>query len=376
MNVYPRDHDPEAIAGLFYEGVLQPQAWRAAMDALCTELQAAVFHNFTQDDSGAPTPESLGNPECYGLRAGHMAEYETQHAKDDLRMAATLCLAPGTVMLDHEHISPREALRNAVYADWLIPLGLRHTAGIVVRAEGGARDFVSFMRPRDAKPFAAHDKRLLERLLPDMARAARLRARMLVLARSAHLGMAALDGLRQGIAVVDAQCRRRHANRAMERLLATPGPLCMMQACLACADGAAHARLRALVTGACARPGRAGGLVLATDEPQRLAVTILPLPCGQAWAALGETPMALVVVAMSGIATDLHHGLVGDMLGLSPTEARLALLLAAGKTVKDFAAIQGCAFNTARAHLANLLHKTGCRRQVELVGLLQAVQGM
>ncbi|WP_369641755.1 helix-turn-helix transcriptional regulator [Acidovorax sp. A79] len=345
------------------------------MDAVCTRLQAGVFHSFTLDASGAPTPESTSNLESFGLHAGNMAEYETQHADNDRRLAATLRVAPGGVMLDHEHISAREAQRNPVYADWLVPLGLKHTAGIVVRMEGSARDLISFMRPRDAQPYAAGDKRFIEHLVPDIARAARLRARMLDLSHRASLSLAALDTLRQSVAVVDAQCRIHHANAAMERLLAAPGALRTRQGGMGCADGAAHAQLRQLVAAACASPGRAAVLALPEEGPQRLAVTVLPLQAHHAWAALRQVPMALVVAAIPGGAmAGMDHALVGDMLGLSPTEARLALLLASGKTVKDFAAIQGCTWNTARTHLANLLGKTGCRRQVELVQLLQALR--
>ena len=373
-----RHENPQTIAGLFYEGVLQPQAWHDGMNAMRARLQAGVFHSFTLDDSGAPTPDSVSNLESFGLHAGHMAEYETQHAGRDPRLTATLGLEPGGVMLDHEHFSQREALRNPVYADWLIPLGLRHTAGIVVRKEGGALDLISFMRPRDAKPYSAHDKHFIERLVPSIARAARLRARMLELSRNAALGMAALDGLRQGVAVVDAQCRIHHANAAMERLLAAPpaapGALCAAQGHLGCTDGAVQAQLRQLAAAACANPGRAGALGLPGCGPRWLAVTVLPLQASHPWAALRQAPMALVVAAMPGAASGLSAGLVADMLGLSPAEARLALLLASGKTVKDFAAVQGCTVNTARTHLTNLLYKTGCRRQMELVGLLQSLR--
>ncbi len=364
------------IAGLFYDGVLQPQSWHAAMDAMCTRLQSGVFHSFTLDASGAPTPESVGNLERFGLHARHMAEYETQHAGNDPRLAATLRIAPGGVMLDHEHFSAREALRNPVYADWLIPLGLKHTAGVVVRQEGSALDLISFMRPRDAKPYSADDKRFIERLMPDIARAARLRARMVTLSRNAHLGMAALNSLRQCIAVVDAQCRIHHANAAAERLLALPGALGARQGRLRCAQGAAHGRLEQLVRGACATPAKAGALALEdgnADGAQRLVVTVLPLHASHAWASMQQAPMALVVVAMPGAASSLDPQLVGDMLGLSPTETRLALLLAAGKTIKDFAAIEGMSWHTARSHLKNLMRKTGCHRQVELAGLLQSL---
>jgi DNA-binding CsgD family transcriptional regulator len=306
-----------------------------------------------------------------------MAEYETQHAGTDQRLAATLGMRPGGVMVDHEHFSPREALRNPVYADWLIPLGLKHTAAMVARSESGALDIISFMRPRDAKSYSAADKCFIERLVPDISRAARLRARMLDLSQRAVLGLAALDSLRQGVAVVDAHCRIHHTNTAMERLLAAPGALCATQGRLGCLDGAAQTRLRHLATAACAPPGRAGALALPPHDEAlaRLVVTVLPLQAHHTWAAARQVPMALVVAAAAGLPSGLDPALVGEVLGLSPTEARLALLLASGRTVKDFAAIQGCTLNTARTHLANLLGKTGCRRQVDLVQLLHALQG-
>lgn len=356
----PPQETENAIAGLFYDGVLQPQAWRAAMDAMRARLQAGVFHSFTLDESGASAPESVGNLEQFGLHARHMAEYETQHAGHDPRLAAALRIATGGVMLDHEHFSAREALRNPVYSDWLIPLGLKHTAGVVVRQEGSARDFISFMRPRDTKPYSADDKRFIERLVPDIARAARLRARMVTLTRHATLGMAALDSLRQSIVVVDAQCRIHHANAAAGRLLAVPGALGARHGRLRCAQGETHALLEQLVRGACATPARAGAIALA-DGAQRLVATVLPLQASHAWASRREVPMALVVVVLPGAVSSL--------------DPRLALLLAAGKTVKDFAAIEGVSWHTARSHLKNILRKTGCHRQGELVQLLQSLQG-
>lgn len=367
--------EPDAIAALFYEGVLQPQAWQGGMEAMCSRLQAGVFHGFTLDFSGAPTPDSVGNLESFGLHARHMAEYETYHAGNDPRLAATLRVAPGGVMLDHEHFSAREAQRNPVYADWLVPLGLKHTAGVVVRMEGSAQDIISFMRPRDARPYTANDKRFIEQLIPDVARAAKLRARMLDLSRRATLGLAALDVLPQGVAVVDAQCRIHHANAAMEQLLAGSDALRVRHGRIGCVDVAAHTQLHRLAAAACASPGRAGGLTLPQDRSPRLAISVLPLQACHAWAALRQAPMALLVAVIPGGAVaGMDNALIGDMLGLSPTEARLALVLASGKTVKDFAAIHGCTWNTARSHLANLLGKTGCRRQAELVQLVRSLQ--
>lgn len=362
-----------AITGHLYEGVLMPDAWHSALDGMSNQLSAGVFHSFTLAPAGMLIPESTGNLESFGLHAGLMSEYETHHAANDLRAAATMRMPMGQVMLDHEQISPRAMSHNAVYSDWLVPLGLRHTAAVIVRVEAGAQDFISFMRPSDAKPYGTQDKTFIDQLTPHIMRAARLRARAVQLSQHATLGLAALDTLPRGLAVMDAQCRIHYANPAAERLLSPPSALRLIRGRLQCMQGASQSRLRQLAVGACTRPSRAGALELAGGS-QRLVVTVLPLKAGHMLSAIRQAPMALVVLSVPGAIPPLDQRLIRDMLNLSPAEARLLLLLAAGKTVKDFAGLEGCSWHTARTHLKNLMHKTGCHRQAELVQLVQALR--
>ena len=366
----------EIITGHLYDGVLDPESWHAALDGMCGQLDAGVFHYFTLDTSGAQVPESAGNPERVGLGGDRMAEYEQHYADRDLRMAATLRIPMGHVMLDHEHITPRELSSDALYNDWLAPLDLRHTAAAVVRSQGTARDFLSFMRSRDGTPFSFEHKSLIERVMPHIKRAAKLRAHVGHLSRQAALGLSALDSLPQGMVVVDAQCRIEYANSAAGRLLAPPSVLRSAQGRLVCAEGANQVRLQRLVTGACASPGKAGAFECAGGVPQssRVVLTVLPLKASHALASPRQMPMALVILGVPGALAVLDHGLVRDMLGLSPSETRLLLLVAAGKTVKDYAAIEGCSWHTARGHLKNLMRKTGCHRQLDLVQLVQTLR--
>src|SRR5262245_5220674 len=53
--------------------------------------------------------------------------------------------------------------------------------------------------------------------------------------------------------------------------------------------------------------------------------------------------------------------------GLTPAEARLALHLAAGETLRSAEAKLSIRYETARTHLKNIFHKTGTCRQAELV---------
>src|SRR5262245_45262944 len=55
--------------------------------------------------------------------------------------------------------------------------------------------------------------------------------------------------------------------------------------------------------------------------------------------------------------------------GLTPAEARLALHLAAGETLRSAEAKLSISYETARTHLKNIFHKTGTCRQAELVVL-------
>ncbi|MBV7541973.1 helix-turn-helix transcriptional regulator [Acidovorax sp. sic0104] len=366
----------ETTVGQLYDGVLSPQSWHAALDGLCTYIDAVAFHYFTLDTSGARVPESAGNPERTGLTGDRMAEYEQRYAGTDLRMAATLRMPVGAVMLDHEHIGSRDFSRDALYNDWLAPLGLRHTAASMVRAEGSAQDFLSFMRPLDGRAYESKHKAVIEQLMPHINRAAKLRALVGHLSRQAALGLSALDSLPQGMLVMDAHCRIEYANTAVQRCLGPSSPLRSANGRLQCVQSEHQARLQQLVRTACASPGRAGALECRSNHPQmdRLVASVLPLKASHTLASAWQIPMAVVILVVPGALGGLDHRVVGEMLGLSPAEARLALLLTAGKSIKDFAVAEGCSWHTARTHARNLMAKTGCHRQVELVQLVQALQ--
>jgi DNA-binding CsgD family transcriptional regulator len=53
--------------------------------------------------------------------------------------------------------------------------------------------------------------------------------------------------------------------------------------------------------------------------------------------------------------------------GLTPAEARLALHLVAGESLRSAAVKLSITYETARTHLKNIFHKTGTCRQAELV---------
>ena len=66
----------------------------------------------------------------------------------------------------------------------------------------------------------------------------------------------------------------------------------------------------------------------------------------------------------------LNCGALKQVFGLTPTEAKLATLMAKGATLTEAAALQGVRVATVRAQLRAIFTKTHTHRQAELVMLV------
>ena len=95
---------------------------------------------------------------------------------------------------------------------------------------------------------------------------------------------------------------------------------------------------------------------------------LLALPLGQ---DLPAPPFALVV-AVDAHGTDRgpSAALLAALLGATPAEASVALLVAQGQGLPAVAAALGIARSTARTHLRRVFEKAGVRRQAELAWLV------
>ena len=107
-----------------------------------------------------------------------------------------------------------------------------------------------------------------------------------------------------------------------------------------------------------------------------MAVSVVPLKASHPLAAFRQMHLALVVLASAS----QQVGVVGvgapvlqELWGLTPTEARLALALTAGQSIKSFAEAEGCSWHTVRTHLRSAMRKCGCSRQLDLVQLVQSL---
>src|SRR3954454_13397801 len=195
--------------------------------------------------------------------------------------------------------------------------------------------------------------------------------------RAVTLGSEALDiavtnGLDVAVLLVDSALHLRLVSRAGTEMLRAADGLALERDRLACADRAAHRRLRQLVAVA-ADPDRPVGSV-AVPRPsgaRPYLLTVMPLRDERAW--LG-TPRAcaLVLAIDAACCRPASAERLCERYRLTATEARTALALLDAERLQDVAERLGVSLPTVRTTLQRVFNKTDTHRQPELVWLLLA----
>ena len=106
-----------------------------------------------------------------------------------------------------------------------------------------------------------------------------------------------------------------------------------------------------------------------------VVVSVIPLKASHPLAAFRQMNLALVVFSGAGVVgvAGADTLVLRELWGLTATEARLVLALAAGRSIKEFAEAEGCNWHTVRTHLRSAMRKCGCSRQLDLVQLVQSL---
>lgn len=208
------------------------------------------------------------------------------------------------------------------------------------------------------------------RLLPHIARAAAIGARLDGCREAAARAEILLDGLGAGMVLVSERMRIIHLNRAARALLARGD-------CLRSEDGIIHARapgttreLAEAVARSARTPG-GGAVTIAAfrDAASPVVLHVVGLESRASAASMADKPCAAIVVMIPNRLPGHVLDAVADLYDLTPAEASVFAQIAIGKTPAEVAQTLGIAASTVRTHLLRLFDKTGVRRQSDLVRL-------
>ncbi|MGH7485911.1 MAG: hypothetical protein ACREMY_09975, partial [bacterium] len=220
---------------------------------------------------------------------------------------------PGWWFGDDRMLDPKFSRQSEYVNVFAKSAGIRWFRGGKVFEDARGSTYFSIHRPPDAAPFDDDTLKLLDLLLPHLARVSRLTADLEETLPALASTQAAINLLRTGICVVDASCRLLYANPAAEALLASPCSLQVKNGRLSSKRTETHSKLWRAIALATIFPRQASAFSANPEAPvaDRLQVRAVPLDARLPLGRHGNGDLVLLFVA-GGVA-DLHPAELGQL---------------------------------------------------------------
>lgn len=349
------------------DAVLTPQQWPQALQLLADSFGAASCTFCYSDDPKASVPVSSEHEEFAALWLRNQSHAPDPHMNWPRGREQYSWII-------EDQISTTEERRISAYHQETARPGKREWFAATRFIVDGRKCCIPLYRGSERGPFTVEDAVYFARAGPGIARVVSWAEKFAAFDVVSKLS--ALERVRCAAIVIDEAGRAKYLNASAEQLLGDDFNL--VHGRPAAHAPASNRRLQELVARTLRTERTSSGsrasttlslpVVIARDETPWLLVEAMPLT------ALGSDLFSCGRVVL--LLTDLTSTVWPDarvlsaVFGLTPAEARLAVLMASGIGVNEAAASIGAKRETVRTQLRMIFAKTNTRRQAELAGLL------
>ena len=296
-------------------------------------------------------------------------EYFDVYYPQDEAVPRIRALPDGNLVHIADLYTEKEKKTSRTYNEFLLPNGAQN--GINVRMTGPqeSRVYWSVLRRKDSGGWKSDQIQMIERLLPHMGRFVQLR-QVLFDARASRTSLTQLlDNTRCGIIQLDWRGRVVQLNDYAQNLLREGDGLFDKSGFLSARVPADNENLKKLLENALPKlgdPGVSGSVTVGrTSVAPRLLLYALSVGDGQRnFESARDAVLVLVVDPATKAAID--PAVVAAALDLTPSESRIASLLAEGNSIRDIAQSTSREESTIRWHIKHIFTKQGISRQAEL----------
>jgi DNA-binding CsgD family transcriptional regulator len=365
--------DPDVISkllGNLYEAAIDPTLWDPFLRQLAHHSRASSAALVMHDNpSGVHTVARNWEVDPEGTRL-----YQEHYGALDIwaKRAAGLSMQ-SWVGTSQQLCSFGEFSRSEYYNDFLQSLGIDHAAFALLQRTRHGDAVLGIYRSRRRGEFEVSELDLLRFLMPHIQRAFSLHLHISDLKERAAGTAAALDTLRTGVILVGANGKIALMNCAASAILAEHDGLQATLGGLRAQRSSESSKLQRLILeavntsvgkGVCP----AGGLLI--SRRVKPALQLLVSPAGNLPLNLTHPRYAIVFVTDPSQHERPAQDILRAFFGLTPAEARVAVLLGDGNSPSTIAQQLGVSSNTVKSQLASIYSKTGTSRQAQLVRLL------
>ncbi len=350
---------PSEVAALLHAGLIDQQTWRSGLSALTDILEAHHLLVVAADVADGKQSDSV-------MRGARLTEEQLgvfASLSDDIqRMTAQMEIGRA---VPNEIVVPNAIFyRTRFYHEAVRPAGGHY--GVAARPTRST--LVVACRPQRAGSFSRAHVQTLQSILPTLEATFRLKSRLEHLERRASMLERALDEVGDlGIFLLDQRGFVIYLNRAAEQIIQAEDGLYWKRGELVGARDADTSRLRRTLW-----DGSGKLCALSRPSSRRPLVTRAVSIDAASADRLQESGATRTLLFVRDPDKTGHNDfdLIAATLGLTRREARLAALLAGGRSIAEAADEIGITIGNARTHLKRIFNKTDTHRQAELVRVL------
>jgi DNA-binding CsgD family transcriptional regulator len=357
------------IIGRIYDAATNPGTLQQLASELSSEFASNMAILYILQNPGGRSTDLLLSATATFDDWAH-ASYTGYFRQRDVWAHRIVTKQAPAVLHGLELIDRRDLERLEVYADYYRKTGIHHAlAGIFPVA--GDLGIITMSRPSWDDEYDDIDRARLNVLVPHLQRAIQIQQRLSAAEQQRSLSFDILEQLALGVVLVGMNLRILFANGVARHVLRAGDALMSVQGSLRARSRPQAAKLEKLlheaVETSVGRGMSSGGFISLQSEAMR-AFPVLIAPYRPALGTDGHFQgAALVMFSDPRVQTAAPDKVIAEMFGISPAEGRLASALISGESLADYAARIGISMNTAKTQMRQIFHKTGHRRQVELI---------
>jgi DNA-binding CsgD family transcriptional regulator len=360
-----------SLTGDIYDAALNPALWTGVLEKSAQFVGGPAASLFSKDAASR-----TGNvAHQFGIDPYYQQLYFEKIIKFDPLMIGHYFAEVGEPVAVADIMPYDEFLETRGYREWGVPQGLVDVLNVALdKTATSAAMFCVFRHARDGRVDDEMRRRM--RLIAPHMRRSVLIGRVIDLgtAEAASFGDT-LDGISDGVVLVDAFGRIVRANVSGHALLAEGSVLSAAGRKLVANDAGAEQALHDVFLAAAGGDAAVGvkgiAVPLTARSGERHVAHVLPLTSGaRQRAGTSYAAVAAVFVHKAALETPSPPEVVARTFNLTPSELRVLLCVVEVGGVAETAVALGIAETTVKTHLRRLYAKTGTGRQAQLVKLV------
>jgi DNA-binding CsgD family transcriptional regulator/PAS domain-containing protein len=365
-----------AVIEAIYAAGLDAELWPQALAGVMRTIggAAATLEVFGRQ------PLRLEQFHSFGVPPPHELKYLDHFSALNPRIPAFVNSKPGDLFFDYMALDEQAMDRNAFYADFLAPVGLRYCIGGMIVAEKREAAFFSVQRTTAQGHVDRTEAKLLGRLVPHVRQAFDMTRRLRGTADARHSLERALDWLADGVMLVRTDGTVVYANEAFQSIARRNDGVRTKKGIVELAAADARSRFEAALKAVHQlrsgdpRHASADFPVARTSGAPPYLVSVRPIPSNRRDSRLETAADAIVFIRDPLSRNTAAIRLLREVFGLTDAEASLAQALQSGISPGDYARVRAVSLNTVYTHLRRIKEKTGCTRMAELTRKLNDLQ--